>query len=116
MTDYQPTLFDDVPRLVHPPASMSIEVQFLAFHAMNPWVYERLVAMTYDLKNRGHQRIGMAMLFEVLRWQAAMSTMSADDFKLNNNYRSRYARKIMADHPDLDGIYETRTLREVTRG
>lgn len=110
MTDTQPTLFDDLPVLVYPPHLASIEVQFLAFHAMNPWVYERLIAMTRDLKDRGHTRIGMAMLFEVLRWQAAMSTVHADDFKLNNNFRSRYARKIMADHPDLDGIFETRTL------
>lgn len=110
MTDYQPTLFDDLPVLVQPPQFASIEVQFLAFHGMNPWIYTRLVEMTYELRNRGHQRVGMAMLFEVLRWQAAMSTVHAGDFKLNNNFRSRYARKIMADHPDLDGIYETRTL------
>lgn len=112
MTDhYQPGLFDDIPRLVQPPHLHSIEVQFLAFHAMNPWIYTTLVRMTRDLKDRGHQRIGIGMLFEVLRWQAAMSTVTADDFKLNNNYRSRYARKIMAEHPDLDGVFELRTLK-----
>ena len=114
MTD-TPTLFDDFPILEHPPTHLGIDAQFGAFHALNPWVYEHLVRMTYDLKARGNNRVGMGMLFEVLRWQAAMSTTGID-FKLNNNFRSRYARLIMANHEQLNGIYETRTLREVTRG
>lgn len=90
----------------------SIQSRFEAFDALNPWVYRRLVEMTYDLVNRGHHRIGIAMLFEVLRWQTMMSTTdpSHSGFKLNNDYRSRYARKIMADHPALAGVFETRGL------
>jgi hypothetical protein len=34
-----------------------------------------------------------------------------DDFKLNNNYHSRYARLIMEREPGLDGFFETRGLR-----
>ena len=35
----------------------------------------------------------------------------AEDWKLNNSYSSRYARKIMADHPQLDGLFEVRELK-----
>jgi len=90
----------------------SIQSKFEAFHQCNPWVYTQLVRMTYDLVHRGHNRVGIAMLFEVLRWETMMHTTdpSHAGFKLNNNYRSRYARKIMADYPDLAGVFETRGL------
>ncbi|CAB4180862.1 hypothetical protein UFOVP1056_1 [uncultured Caudovirales phage] len=45
----------------------------------------------------------------MLRWETAMST-TGDDFKLNNNYRSRYARLIMATCPDLTDVFDTREL------
>lgn len=91
----------------------SIQSRFEAFDAVNPWVYGRLVEMTYDLVRRGHHRVGIQMLFEVLRWETMMSTTdpSRPAFKLNNSYGSRYARKIMAEHPALAGVFETRELR-----
>jgi hypothetical protein len=30
---------------------------------------------------------------------------------INNSYRSRYVRKIVAEYPDLADAFETRTLR-----
>jgi hypothetical protein len=52
------------------------------------------------------------MLFEVMRWNWFMTTTDPDsDFKLNNNYRSRYARKLMDEYPELDGIFEVRELK-----
>lgn len=107
------TLFDDglVPVFVPFVPTTSIEADFEAFHAANPWVYTALVRLARDLVERGHRRIGIGMLFEVLRWQWAMSTVDeASEFKLNNSYRSRYVRRIMANCPDLDGVFETRTL------
>jgi len=90
----------------------SIDDRFALFHAANPWVYGHLVKLARDLHARGHRRIGIAMLFEVLRWSYLMSTDDpTSDFKLNNDYRSRYARKIMAEHADLADIFETRELK-----
>lgn len=89
----------------------SIEADFRQFHALNPKVYHSLVKLARDLHERGRRRIGIGMLFEVLRWQHAMSTVDpGSEFKLNNNYRSRYARLIMDQEPDLDEIFETREL------
>jgi len=108
-----PNLFEHglAPEPVAVPSSDSIESAFRAFHEVNPWVYTALVRLARDLHNRGRDRIGIGMLFEVLRWQHAIaSTDQASDFKLNNNYRSRYARMIMRTEPDLDGIFELRRL------
>lgn len=88
----------------------SIEDAWREFHAANPHVYNRLVILSRQLVRRGHKRIGIGMLFEVLRWEHAMTT-TGDAFKLNNNYRALYAREIMRREGDLDGVFATRELR-----
>lgn len=35
-----------------------------------------------------------------------------EPFKLNNDFRSRYTRLLMQQEPELQGFFETRTLRE----
>jgi len=50
------------------------------------------------------------MLFGVVRYDHALRTDvdPAEPFKLNNNYRAFYARKIMAEVPELAGFFEVR--------
>lgn len=90
----------------------SIQAQFEEFHAANPWVYNVLRKLALDLVAHGRRRIGIGMLFEVMRWHHHLSTVDPDsDFKLNNNYRSRYARLLMAQEPELVDVFEIRGLR-----
>jgi len=104
-----PTLFDAALNLRKP---LTIEAYFEQFHAANPHVYRRLVEMTRQLVERGHKKVGIGVLFEALRWEHAMTTADPETpFKLNNSLRSRYARRIMDDHPDLEGVFETRELK-----
>lgn len=90
----------------------TLDNQFWTFHTANPHVYAGLVVLARALRARGHDRLGIGMLFEVLRWQHMLHT---DDpvtpFKLNNNLRSRFARLIMETEPDLTGAFEIRELR-----
>lgn len=90
---------------------MSIEQDFWRFHRLNPHVYDELIAMTREAKAHGLKRIGMKMLFEVLRWNTALRTYG-DEFKLCNNYTAYYARLIMVCEPDLDGMFVLRRLRK----
>jgi hypothetical protein len=83
------------------------EAKFNNFHAKNPAVYENMVKMAKDLKEHGHSKIGFQMLIEVIRWRSMLQTTDLD-FKINNNYGARYARLIMSENPDLDGIFELR--------
>jgi hypothetical protein len=88
----------------------TIGERFEAFHAANPWVltpYERLTA---DLVRRGRDRIGIGILTEVLRWEYGRQT-TGDDFRINNNFRSRYARLLLERHPEWVGVFQTRLLR-----
>ncbi len=98
----QATLFDS-----------SIQTRFEAFNARHPDVYSQLVHLAYQAHVAGRTRIGMKMLFEVLRWEWTLVGLpdSNELWKLNNNYSSRYARLIMANHPLLDGLFELRELK-----
>ncbi len=87
----------------------SIQDNFEDFHANNPHIYNEIVKMARQWKKVGKKQLGIGMVFEVLRWNTAIITMS-QDFKLNNNYRSRYVRLIEDQESDLVGIFRTRVL------
>jgi len=94
----------------------SLEEKFEAFHGANPEVYAKLRELAFELKSRGVERYGMAGLFEVLRYESALQTVDAEtgeapEFKLNNSYRSFYARLLMEREPALAGFFELRTQR-----
>ena len=84
--------------------------KFREFHEKNPWVYKELVALAWQAHERGRKRIGIKMLIEVVRWARTLQTRG-DVYKINNNYAPRYARKIMEEYPELDGLFNLRDLR-----
>lgn len=87
------------------------DLKFWEFHLQNPQVYQTLVFFARQARAAGKQRIGIRMLWERMRWEFFIQTNDASsDFKLNNNYHSRYARLIMASEPDLVGAFEIRAL------
>lgn len=92
-----------------PTTEAGLEAQFRTFHGKNPRVYEELVKLARSAMAKGKQKIGIGMLWEVLRWHFWLQTTDTE-FKLNNNHRSRYARLIMKQERDLDGVFETREL------
>ena len=102
----------DIEPLVIPEVvkGQSIQERFEAFHALNPWVYRALVKLTGDWVARGRTRIGMKMLTEVLRWEYGRQTVG-DEFKINNNFTSRYVRLLIAEHPEYAAAFHTRELR-----
>ena len=91
----------------------SIQARFTAFHLRNPKVYEGLVTLARQAKNAGRHKLGMKALYERLRWDWMLEGMpdDAEEWKLPNDYTSRYARLIMTVEDDLDGMFETRELR-----
>lgn len=87
------------------------EERFQAFHRAHPEVFAAFRRLALDLYHRGYHRWGAGAIFEILRYQSAISGKPDEAWKLNNNYRSRYARLLMAEHPELAGFFETRELR-----
>jgi hypothetical protein len=89
----------------------SIQQAFEEFHAAHPEVYEYLVRLAFEAYQRGYRHYGIGALWERMRWHFQIEQNMDEEFKLNNNYRSRYARKIIAQHPELEDFFELRTLR-----
>lgn len=90
---------------------LTIEQAFAQFHQANPHVYQNLVSMTRELVQKGRTRLGIAMLFEALRWSYMLVNDPTSEFKLNNNYKSRYARLIAEQEPDLQDVFQLRELK-----
>ncbi|ANP53666.1 hypothetical protein J2Z21_009351 [Streptomyces griseochromogenes] len=96
----------------HPAGKLSIQERFEAFHQLNPWILRHLEALTADCVERGLTRIGIGMLFEVLRWQYGIATQG-EPWKLNNDFRSRYVRLLLELHPEWSSLFETRKIHTV---
>jgi hypothetical protein len=88
----------------------TIDESFAEFDKKNPHVYRNLVKLAYQCTRSGRKIIGIALLYEKLRWDYMIQTDGAD-YKLPNNYASRYARKIMAENEGLEGIFRISSLR-----
>ncbi len=92
-------------------ATARLQEQFEEYHGLHPEVFGHLVALARKMRDRGFRHYSVKTLWEVLRWHFDIEK-GDNDFKLNNNFHSRYARKIMADFPDeFAGFFELRDLR-----
>ena len=90
----------------------TIDARFREFHYTNPQVYDELVRMSRQLHARGYTKVGIELLWSAYRWNRMLHTTPDDTgYKLNDHYRSRYARLIMAREPDLADFFHIRSLR-----
>jgi hypothetical protein len=86
---------------------------FLKFHKENPQVYFELRNLALRWQARfPNKRCSISMLYEVLRWNLSLRINSTDEFKLNNNFRSRYARMLISCNPEFAGLFETRPIHQ----
>ena len=115
MTSPEPDLLDLIAEIQAAPAQpsepgqLSAAERFEAFHKANPAVFAALrhFALTW-VRAKGNQPIGFPAIWERLRWEVSMSTVGGEPWKINNNYRSYYARLLMAREPTLAGLFEVR--------
>lgn len=108
MDDQQLLTFGDEPVV----EAVTTQARFEKFHAAHPEVYRRLVVMSYRVKRSGRDKWAISNLWEVLRWESQIVGLpdATESFKLNDHYKSRYARRIMEREPELDGFFEVRQL------
>tara|TARA_R110002020_G_scaffold145908_4_gene320212 strand:- start:7636 stop:7962 length:327 start_codon:yes stop_codon:yes gene_type:complete len=84
---------------------------FEEYHRTHPQVYRGLRDLALEVRRAGRQRIGMKLLIERLRWDHMLTGCEEDEWKVNNNHASRYARLLMESEPELAGLFELRELR-----
>jgi hypothetical protein len=87
-----------------------LEAKFQEFHKQNPQVYLALRERALQLKRKGWSHYGIKAIVEVVRFHRALETTDPN-FKLNNNYSSRYARILMEQESELKEFFQTRELK-----
>lgn len=94
-----------------PGRRLTIQQRFQAYHEANPQVYNALLSLAWRYHRTLGEWPGIGMLWEVARWELALETRTPDRFRMNNNYRSRYAR-LMIEQKDVPvDAFELRKLR-----
>jgi hypothetical protein len=97
-----------------PSRGESLQMRFERFHREHPEVYKELVRLARQKlaarARKGRQlHIGIGNLVEAVRWHE-----DDDDApvlpQINNSYRSRYARLMAEQEPDLRDVFEMREL------
>lgn len=53
---------------------------------------------------------GIALIAERVRWEMFVERRAGEEFKINNSYRAYVARQLIADHPHLGKLLETRIV------
>jgi len=90
--------------------------KFDAFHKANPHIYTLIVDRCKELRRNGVNHYSIECIINRIRWDYDIGVHAdKSGFNFNNNYKSFYARKIMWDHPDLDGFFTTRERRHETK-
>jgi hypothetical protein len=104
-----PTLLDGLePEAEGTETPLTQAEKFRLFHGENPAVYAALCRRGREWITRtGRTKVGISALFEVVRWEIALTT-NDPDFKINNNFQPWYSRLIMRNEPDLSELFEIR--------
>lgn len=92
----------------------SIQAKYEAWRATRDGgvVYTAVKEAALRLRLRGFNHYGISALFEAARYTYSLRVgPDAEGWKINNNWRSRMARELMTNEPDLVGFFELRTLR-----
>lgn len=89
----------------------SIEARFAAYHAKHPEVFAELERRALELLAAGASRIGVKGLVEDIRRLHARRADPGSVAAYDNTLTASYARLLIARHPVLADVIETRTRR-----
>jgi hypothetical protein len=78
------------------------------FHKNNPKVYIVLCALIEEWWKAGQRKLGMSLLFGVLRWRMTIITKDPGGFKLNNNHMRFYVDLYEKHHQHRPGLFVKR--------
>ena len=88
-----------------------IEAQAEKFHADHPRVWELFDFFTRQAIDRGFKHYSATAVCERIRWETDEADVDGTStFKVNNNYRTYYARWWMEENPQHAGFFRRREL------
>jgi hypothetical protein len=78
---------------------------FLAYHIQNKQLWEEYQTKAFELINKGATRLSSKAIFEKLREDADLKTISTD-FKITNTFTAYYSRIFVYKYPHYKGLFE----------
>jgi hypothetical protein len=89
---------------------MTKDEKFKQYDTNHPEVYQYLLFLCDNLRRRGLKRYGISPLLELIRWEFRVNRGN-DDFKIQNDFKPWYARKIAQENPEFAEFFEFRVMR-----
>jgi hypothetical protein len=89
----------------------TIQARFEQFDREHPDVYALFKRFAQELRDGGREHYGARAIMERIRWHMATSSQGTADFKINDHYAPRYARKLIAECPEFAEFFELRRLK-----
>lgn len=93
----------------------SIDDRFRASDREHPEVFRLFREYAERIRAKGHERYSADAILHRIRWHYHIER-GERDFAINNDFASRYSRLLMTVDPSFAGFFETRELREPSRG
>lgn len=87
--------------------------KFEAFHEENPEVFTCFRLKALKVKNMGFKKYSHVSIIEVIRWERDVS--GGKPFKVNNDFKSLYARLMISQYPHFEGFFELRRMKPFDR-
>ena len=81
------------------------------WHKENPEVWEKFEEYTLQAISSGRKHYSHWAIVNRIRWNSEIETRGGD-FKISNDYIGFYARLFHARHPDYDGFFKLKPLKE----
>lgn len=86
-----------------------IDARFAEYDAAHPEVWELFIRCCERLIGLGFKHYSADAIMHQIRWHHHVERGVAD-FKINDHFSSRYARKFLAAYPQHAGFFETRRI------
>ena len=84
-------------------------IDFKSYDEKNPEIWAAFIKFAKQAKARGFKNYSANGIFEIIRWHTAVD--GGETFKISNNYRPDYARKMMKEFPEFEGFFRVKELK-----
>lgn len=87
----------------------TLDAKFAEYHAAHPEVYRHFRKFAFELWNAGRRRGSAQQIIERIRWETSVNPNRDGGLKINNWFRTHYAKMLVENEPVFDGFFEFRS-------